>query len=215
MQTGFSFMDIVFLIILAVFIVSRFMGYNLPKDNKKTRPNKVLKFPSDSVQDVSSEKLNQKPIDKGLSHLKGVELIKKADNSFSEKEFLSGAELAYQMYYSAINEQDEETLESMMAPRKFDEIMEGIETLEAEGKKRVVLIDKIHKIEILDAKLHGLTAIIDVKYVVEQTDFIEDLSKDPKKVKQKPKKVTSVWTWAKSVGSDDLNWELETMALLS
>lgn len=221
MQTGFSFMDIVFLIVIAVFVISRFMGHNLPKDDKKTKPSKILNFPADSAQDgAQSKKADKKPLKvendiTDLSGLEGIQLIKKADNQFSETEFLSGAELAYKIYYDAVNEQDEETLENMLAPRKFDEIMENIESLEAEDKKRVVIIEKINKVEILDAKLHGRTAIIDVKYIVEQTDVIDGLKKDPQKIKKKSKKVTSVWTWAKSIDSEDLNWELETMALLS
>lgn len=220
MQAGFSALDIVFLIILAIFIVTRFMGNSLPKeDKKKQKDKKVIKFPSEVMtqEEVETIQKQTKPAEplKNLEGLEGIDLIKKADRDFSEKDFLSGAELAYQMYYDAMNEVDEETLENMIAPRKFDEIMESIETLESENKKRFVLIDKFKDIEIIDAKLHGRTAILDVKYSVLQTDVIEDIDKDIDSIKKAPKEVSTVWTWAKSIDSDDLNWELETMALLS
>ncbi len=218
METGFSALDIVFLVVLAIFIISRFMGHQLPKDDKKNH-KKVVKFPMNVAEEIEESQTKPKPKvilpEKELKNLSGVELIKKADLHFNEKEFLSGAELAYQMYYDAINDMDEETLENMIAPRKFDEIMESIETLESEGKKRLVKIDKLSNIEILDAKLHGRTAIIDVKYTAMQTDVIEDLETKVADVKADAKEITSVWTWARSIDSDDLNWELETMALIS
>ena len=215
MQAGFSALDIVFLILLAVFIVSRFMGNQLPKDDKKSK--KVLKFPEDVIKEVEKvQKEQKKKVSlKHLEGLSGVKLIEQADKDFKKKEFLSGAELAYQMYYDAINDKDEDTLEGMVAPRHFDEIMESVETLESENKKRFVLIEKIENVEIVEAKLHGRTAIIDVKYVAQQTDVIEseDLSEDD--VEKAPSEVVSIWTWARSIDSEDLNWELERITLLS
>lgn len=215
MQAGFSALDIVFLILLAVFIVSRFMGNQLPKDDKKSK--KVVKFPEDVIKEVEKvQKEQKKKVSlKHLEGLSGVKLIEQADKDFKKKEFLSGAELAYQMYYDAINDKDEETLEGMVAPRHFDEIMESVETLESENKKRFVLIEEIENVEIVEAKLHGRTAIIDVKYVAQQTDVIEseDLSEDD--VAKAPSEVVSIWTWARSIDSEDLNWELERITLLS
>ena len=215
MQAGFSALDIVFLILLAVFIVSRFMGNQLPKDDKKSK--KVVKFPEDVIKEVEKvQKEQKKKVSlKHLEGLSGVKLIEQADKDFKKKEFLSGAELAYQMYYDAINDKDEETLEGMVAPRHFDEIMESVETLESENKKRFVLIEEIENVEIVEAKLHGRTAIIDVKYVAQQTDVIEseDLSEDD--VEKAPSEVVSIWTWARSIDSEDLNWELERITLLS
>ncbi len=215
MQAGFSALDIVFLILLAVFIVSRFMGNQLPKDDKKSK--KVVKFPEDVIKEVEKvQKEQKKKVSlKHLEGLSGVKLIEQADKDFKKKEFLSGAELAYQMYYDAINDKDEDTLEGMVAPRHFDEIMESVETLESENKKRIVLIEEIENVEIVEAKLHGRTAIIDVKYVAQQTDVIEseDLSEDD--VEKAPSEVVSIWTWARSIDSEDLNWELERITLLS
>ena len=215
MQAGFSALDIVFLILLAVFIVSRFMGNQLPKDDKKSK--KVVKFPEDVIKEVEKvQKEQKKKVSlKHLEGLSGVKLIEQADKDFKKKEFLSGAELAYQMYYDAINDKDEETLEGMVAPRHFDEIMESVETLESENKKRFVLIEEIENVEIVESKLHGRTAIIDVKYVAQQTDVIEseDLSEDD--VAKAPSEVVSIWTWARSIDSEDLNWELERITLLS
>lgn len=215
MQAGFSALDIVFLILLAVFIVSRFMGNQLPKDDKKSK--KVVKFPEDVIKEVEKvQKEQKKKVSlKHLEGLSGVKLIEQADKDFKKKEFLSGAELAYQMYYDAINDKDEDTLEGMVAPRHFDEIMESVETLESENKKRFVLIEEIENVEIVEAKLHGRTAIIDVKYVAQQTDVIEseDLSEDD--VEKAPSEVVSIWTWARSIDSEDLNWELERITLLS
>lgn len=220
METGFSALDIVFLVVLAIFIISRFMGHQLPKDDKKTN-KKVVKFPV-STAEIEAQKAEEvKPApkvvlsEKDRKNLSGIELIKKADRDFNEKDFLSGAELAYQMYYDAINEMDEDTLENMVAPRKFDEIMESIETLESEGKKRLVKIEEVTSIEVLDAKLHGRTAIVDVKYTAQQTDVIENIDTKADDIKSDAKEVTTVWTWARSVDSDDLNWELESIALLS
>tara|TARA_R110000868_G_scaffold218576_1_gene468970 strand:+ start:114898 stop:115545 length:648 start_codon:yes stop_codon:yes gene_type:complete len=215
MQTGFSFLDVIFLIVMAIFIATRFFGHKLPKDDKKLNKKNVVKFPNSEISEVVKEQVKPKHKKVDLSKLSGLEQIKATDKSFKEKDFIAGATNAYQMYYDALNERDEKTLENMLAPRKFDEIMESIESLEEEGKQRFVDIDTFKNVEIIDARLHGRTAIIEVKYIVMQKDFIEDLDtkKSPKSLKNK--EVSTVWTWARSVESDDLNWELESIALLS
>ncbi|MFT7144740.1 MAG: putative lipid-binding transport protein (Tim44 family) [Alphaproteobacteria bacterium] len=213
MQTGFSFLDIVFLIVMAIFIVSRFTGNKMPKDGKKTTKN-VVKFPEKTVESVKAAPA-RKVSKVDMKNLSGLEQIKVVDSSFNKKDFLEGSEFAYKMYYDALNERDEETLEGMLAPRKFDEIMESVESLEEEGKQRYVAIQKIKSVEVLDARLHGRTAIIDVKYTVMQKDSIEKLNADKPSTKTKEKEVSTVWAWAKSVDSEDLNWELESISLLS
>lgn len=214
MQTGFSFLDIVFLIVMAIFIVTRFMGHKLPKDNKKETKN-IVKFPKTTAGIKEKPVVVSKAKQADIEKLSGIEQIKSVDKDFNEKEFLSGSELAYKMYYDAINERDEETLEAMVAPRKFDELMESIETLEEEGKQRFITLDSMKSVEILDARLHGRTAIVDVKYVCLQQDSIEKLDTKKSSAKVKQKEVSTVWSWAKSIDSDDLNWELESISLLS
>lgn len=215
MQGAFGFMDFIILLMVAAFIVSRFMGHNLPKEDPKDKEKLKNIVPFPEMTPTEKPKVVQKPMKKDIQGLSGVAQIQAMDPSFNEKEFLSGATSAYDMYIDAYNERDEEALDALLAPKKLDEVMDDIEALEEDGKQRLFVLEKMENVEIIDAKLHGRTAIIDVKYTALQKESVSKIGTKPSAVRSKAKEISQIWTWARNIDSDDLNWELESTSLLS
>ena len=169
----------------------------------------VVPFPETEKKSSKANKPKNR-VPKNIDDLSGIEQVKAADSSFNKKEFTEGAKAAYFMFYEAINEVDEETLDDLTAPRVFDRFMEKVESLEAQGQKQVFDIKEIVEAEIVDARVHGQTAIIDVKYKANHVEFIVDgedslVSGDDETAKE----VNTVWTWARNINAEDPNWELE------
>jgi len=213
MQEGVTILDILVLVVLAGFIYTRFKGHDLPKDvkTKKKKSERVVTFPQ---KEVVSKNTKIRSV-KNLENLSDIDQIKASDPSFNEKEFIKGAQSAYEMYYESLNEVDEETLESLLVPKLFDQVMEKVEVAEAEGQQLFVDVVAVKDTQIVDAKMHGRTAVVDVKYVAEQSEYTEDADGDVVKGSNDTKKVSSVWRWVRPVDADDLNWDLESITPVS
>ena len=224
-MNGTSFIDFILLVIFIAFIVSRFMSHKLPKDdkNKKNIQSQQKKHgqPRTTSKGNSQENvvtLGQRPARKStfqpekisqeeLEKIKGVDKIRAVDPTFNEAEFKDGAKQAFMLYWQAVAEKDEETLQNLLAPRLFDSTMDTIDTLEDAGKHRVTRIDKFDDLEIVDTRVNGLTALIDLKYTV--TWAQSDVKNDTTSTQAQAKTTRTVWTLARNLSDEDPNWELE------
>lgn len=206
--------DLLFLVIVGVFIFSRFFSHKLPKDLKKKGKKhhaRVLDFPKTPDQ---AAKPKPKPAAKKVdwSHLSGLDQVKAADPKFNDKEFLKGAQGAYEFYYDVWNKKDDEALANLCSPKLMDSLVEKLDALDAKDQSPQVEIKRIVSTKIADARMSGRTAIIDVTFVAEQSE--NTVSSTGKIVgKQKPaKEVTTIWTLARPIDADDPNWVLESIA---
>jgi predicted lipid-binding transport protein (Tim44 family) len=206
--------DIIIFIAVGIFIYTRFFGHTLP-GGKPKRPGAKRKKKPTHLKPVKTEEAKPqpakvvplKPTKTGLAGLKEI------DKNFNEKEFLNGAKQAFVMYHKAWEAEDEDTLASLLAPNLFDEVMDDLETAEAENKKPFLELDEKIEATIIDGRLNGRTEVIEVKYSAQiLQDYIGQTAKSSRK---KSKAVTQVWVWARPVESDDPNWQLEAINAVS
>ncbi len=210
--------DFIVMAALGVYIYTRFTGHKLPKDKKKpssqNKTAKVVDFPKDIIQEKTAKPVIKTP--KNLKDMSGIEQIKAMDPSFKKQEFLSGASAAYEMYYESFSEQDEETLEGLLSSKLYDDVMEKIDRASDAQQTMHIDVKKIEDVSIVDAHMHGRTAVIDVKYIVEQCDYtLDDKGSVVAGDKEKSKKDTVIWTWTRPVDTDDPNWDLEKITPVS
>ena len=196
MQT-FTFLDIIMAIAILAFIVTRFMGNELPKETAKQKKKSHLKV-------VKPEKVVEAETEED-----GFSAIQKIDPSFNKRDFLKGAKHGYKMFYDALNNADDTLLDDLTAPRIYDVYLEEREALAEQNKKRITHVSKIISAELLGARIHGQTAIVEIKYVAQHQEGIVDI--DVKNPALTDKETTTVWTWARNVKSTDPNWELESI----
>lgn len=206
MQQGGSFIDFIIIALMVWFIYSRFTSTKLPKDKGKKQLGMTNILP---LKDVGKSK----PVEA----LSGMDELKKADRSFKEKDFIAGATEGFRYFYQATSERDEDMLDSLTAPKLFDEIMDGIEEKNDAGIMVKTDVKEITSVAIVDTRINGRTAIIQVKYDAKLAEYEEDIEsgKVVKNPSKRSKAISTIWTWARPVDSDDPNWELEEISALS
>ena len=132
-----------------------------------------------------------------------------ADPSFDPKQFLNGAQMAYEMIVTAFAGGDRDTLRPLLS----DEVMEGfaaaIADREANGQSMSTTLIGIDKMAITDASLKGkiarVTTRIDSQMISATYDRDGNLIEgDPNKVAD----VVDVWTFERRVDADHPNWLL-------
>ena len=139
----------------------------------------------------------------------GVRAIIAADPSFDVARFLEGAQAAYRMILEAYWKDDREELRDLVSPDVFDSFDEAIREREAAGHRldnRLVLIERA---VIEDARLSGRTAEIEVRFDADIAAVTRDSSNEVVAGTMTDAIEThDVWTFRRTLGSDDPNWLL-------
>jgi len=150
-------------------------------------------------------------VDVNSSIGKALKAMKGAEPAFSVNEFLSGASGAYEMILMAFENGHMETLQQFLSDDVFTSFVSVVENRESEG---MVIDTKF--IGVREMKLTGATfnpatreGEITLKFVGELTSVVRDrageiIEGNPDEVKRQK----DVWTFARTMGSDDPNWKL-------
>lgn len=222
--------DLLILVGFIYFIFSRFFGTKLPKDDSKKDPNAPQRKGFGQPQDARSQEPGKvvemprkppvtvkpkKPVvsPEVLAKLEGAERLKAVDPTFDEKAFLSGARQGFTLYWQAVTDYDEETLDALTSPRVYDEIMDRIEPLHEEGRVLLTRIDKITSVTLAETRVSGRSAIAEVLYEAEIAQ--SEVKKNTKTTSSSAKPYKAIWVWARNIDDPDPNWELEEIQPLN
>lgn len=231
-----EFLDLstIITIAVAVFVLLRLRsvlgkrtGYQKPDDfmrEMKTPPpanddpqdltDNVVKLPTRKKSAEAEEKnpyleeINE--IAKPRTKLnKGLKEVLEHDSTFSPKEFLSGAEMAYEMVVNAFADGDRKSLRNLLS----DEVYESFSSVIADRESRDETVQfsfvGIDDANILASEMKGSSANITVKFISQMVSAT--FSKDGKLVDGDENTVASVkdiWTFARDTNSRNPNWEL-------
>lgn len=209
--------DIIVIGLVIAVIVTRFTKFKLPKDPRdsaarradveRLRGRPLLRDdePRDVTAQAQATKLDdapnpvRKPSAKDLQAaakgLTGMAKIKALEPGFNEADFIDGAKGAYGYFYTCWNAKDEEGLANLCAPALFDRLMVQ---LQDERMWEETHVDEITDVAILEARVHGKTAVIDVAF-----DTLE------REGTSAARRVKRLWVLARPLGSDDPNWEVQ------
>ncbi len=203
-----SIIDIIVFAAFAIFIFSRFSDGKMPKSSDIRSRCKTRKKQVRSVVDFPKSPDPEK--DDGS--IPGLAELKKKDVSFREKSFLNGSKKAYKFYYKKWNEKDDESLEKLLSPTLVNDAIIKFDKMDEKGITPKIIIEKIELVKIAEVRLNGQTAIISVKFSVMQSEnMLDEKGKIVGKEKES-KTVKTIWTMAKAVNSNDLNWEVESIS---
>lgn len=139
----------------------------------------------------------------------GLLAIRNVDRTFEPREFLQGAEAAYEMIVTAFADGDRRTLRSLLSPDVFDGFVAAIADREARGERIESRFIGISAADIQEAELKGSIAHVTVKFRSQLVSAT--LNKDGDVVEgdtQTVSDVTDVWTFARDTSSRDPNWQL-------
>lgn len=140
---------------------------------------------------------------------KGLRAIIGDDPDFHPKEFLTGAQSAYEMIVMAFAEGNKRSLSQLLSEDVYDGFVEAISGREERSEQVETRFVGIEQADIVEAGLKNKSAQVTVKFVSQLITATRDkagevIEGDPKKVRE----VTDIWTFAREVTSRDPNWKL-------
>ena len=207
-----QYFDIIIFAILAGYLgikLYRTLGVKT-KIETKTSTNK----PSHSNTDeIDSETLVAKEdIKKDISQGQGVDYLKQIDKNFNEKQFLIGANKAYEIMTQAKNTGNKKLLISMLEDNVFRVFEKEILDREMKGNFIETTKVEVNKSEIIDAKVDNNIAYITVAFNVNIGTLVR--ASDSSVISDSLKKLVTYsnnWIFCRSLDSDNPNWKLDSI----
>ncbi len=194
MSNNFGYIDIILLGMIAGFIILRLRSI---LGRKTGHESKV--YPTFAEKEFNIPKNEAKPAKQDLENLEGKD----------KKEFLRGAEIAYESILTSFASGDLIKLKNLLSPDMFSNFSEAIKTRNKEGiKSEFTFIGvKESSLEKYDKIKDNLFAT--VKFVAEVISIKKDkenkiLEGNPDKIKF----VTDSWKFTRNIKQKDLNWYL-------
>jgi predicted lipid-binding transport protein (Tim44 family) len=137
--------------------------------------------------------------------------MKGVDPDFSVREFLQGARAAYEMILMAFERGDLASVKPFLSPEVYDAFAGVVEERHRNGYKVEATFVGISDLALRDAVFdrQSREAEIAVRFVGELTSVVRDSAGNV--VEGSPtaiKRQKDVWTFARTMGSDDPNWIL-------
>ena len=194
MSNSFGYLDIILLGMIAGFIILRLRSI---LGRKTGHESKI--YPNFAEKEFSMPQKDVQPIKKNLDILEGQD----------KKEFLKGAEIAYESILTSFANGDLIKLKALLGSNMFSNFSEAIKTRNKENIKSEftfigVKESSVEKYEKIKDNLFAT-----VKFVAEVISVKKD--KDNKIIEGNPDKikfVTDSWKFTRNIKQKDLNWYL-------
>lgn len=207
--------DLIVIALVAAIVVSRFTKFRLPKDPRdsaqrrsdldRLRGKPLVRDDAPNVVDITAQTAARKADERKapvpakaaeVKHLSGLAKIKAMEPGFKDETFLEGAKAAYAYFYQSWNAKDEEALANLCAPGLYDRLISELHSADWQP----VQLDDLRDAEIVNARVHGKTAVIEVQF-----DSVECEGE------ASPRQLQRRWVLARPLNSEDPNWELESI----
>ncbi|SLN56422.1 Tim44-like domain protein [Roseivivax jejudonensis] len=150
-------------------------------------------------------------VPEGSDSARALSQMKQAEPSFGVADFLSGARGAYEMILMAFERGKLDEIEPFLAPDVYDSFAEVVEAREAQGLTIEAEFVGVRELTLTEATFDTTTrmAEITVRYVGELTQVVKDAEGNVVEGSaSQVKRQKDVWTFARTMGADDPNWQL-------
>jgi predicted lipid-binding transport protein (Tim44 family) len=227
MNEGLQVLDMLVLLALAVFFISRLrniLGKNIDDSKKpdskhpRNQQQRVIHLRDVKNQDAAdiaaaiAQVEDDAPLmadigDPDVS--KGLMDIKSAEPGFNVREFLNGAKMAFEMIVDAYAKGDKSQLRALLSKDIYADFESAIDEAKKTGTREETTVVAIQSADVVRARLNGKTAEISVNFMSEQITVErgkdgEIISGDPSKTEL----VSDEWTFAREVRASNPNWTL-------
>ena len=194
MSNQFGFIDIILLAMLAAFIILRLRNILGRKTGHQGRPT-------------------SKYFSKGMEVLKDIEnndAIKAGNvNEEAKKQFLKGAEVAYEQIITSFSKGDKKTLKPLLEKKMFNRFSEVIDERKSKEIKYETTFIGLKSAKILEFKKIENIYKVTVNFVSEIITCVKD--KNNRIIEGNPdviKTVNDIWRFSKNMWSQDPTWYL-------
>lgn len=228
MSEGFQFFDIIFLAMLAGFIVLRLRsvlgrrtGSERPPSEEVQRrySGRAMESPARDQATIDAAPATGAPapyrlvLKESSAAADGIAAIRQKDRHFNLDEFVRGASHAYDLILNGFWSGDRESFRPFVSPEIYEQFDRAIRNREKDGLTLQNRIEEVERIEVVDARLHGATAEITLRYHTEAVFVTSD--REGRVIDGNPVdrvKVEDVWTFERDLTSTDPNWILISTA---
>lgn len=201
---------------IAIFLILRLRSVLGTRDGFEKPPSKVSDRSRRSRPDL--EVIEGGPdhdvvdhVPEGSDSAKALSRMKAVDQSFRVGEFLQGARGAYEMIVMAFEKGDLASVRPYLSDEIYAAFASVVEERRAKGLKVDATFVGLAEIGLKEAEFDTTTqeAEITVRFLGELTYVVRDaagdiVEGDPNAIKRQ----RDVWTFARTMGSDDPNWIL-------
>ena len=194
MSNSFGYLDIILLGMIAGFIILRLRSI---LGRKTGHESKV--YPNFAEKKFSMPKKEAEAVEQNLDVLEGNE----------KKEFLRGAEIAYESILTAFANGDLIKLKSLLSSNMFSNFSDAIKSRNKEGVKSEFTFIGIKESSVEKYEKIKDNLFATVKFVAEVISVKKD--KENKIIEGNPDKikfVTDSWKFTRNIKQKDLNWYL-------
>ena len=194
MNSGFEYLDIILLAIIAGFIILRLRGIL----GRRTGHEKK------DFGDVFGKKVTQSGSEKKVVNLNSGKL----DNAAKEQ-FIKGAEKAYEMIVTSFAQGDKKTLKPLLNKKIFQNFSDEIDYRKKENLKSELTFVSVKSAEIKNFEKKDNNYTFTVNFVSEIITCKKD--KNNNVIEGNPdiiKTVKDVWKFSKNMWSSNPNWYL-------
>lgn len=221
MGDGFQFFDLIFLGLIATFILLRLRGVLGARTGHEKKPEdwqsgKTGPVPGRREGTVVTLPRRAGP-GGGEAALSPGEIrlrqtlteIALADPQFDADDFADGARQAYEMIIIGFARGDRDILRSMVGDEVFANFDAAIMARQAAGQSMETRLAAISSARIVQAALRGKTAEVTVKFVADLISWVNNSAGELVQGHPSlPQQVSELWTFARETDSADPNWML-------
>ena len=199
--------DLIILAAIAVFVISRLYAVLGQKTGAEPRSRQLREVPvraAEQADETAAEQDKRKlrPAFTGPAAA-GMEAIASEDPSFSPDEFVRGARKAYELIVAAFAEGDRDALRALVDQDVFDAYSDAIAERQRDGTEAMRLM-RVRQARIVEASVDGThTGRVLVSFESDLSDG-ENL-----------RAAKEIWTFKRSLRSEDPNWLLDEVATAS
>lgn len=199
------FIDIIIFAVIAVLLVLRLRSVLGQRTGYDEQPKRDNRLDTGSAEVISIDSGRRANIVEGH----GLDALRQADRSFSEKDFLNGAASAFQMILNAYAEGDLANLKRLLSYDLLQSFTQSVQQRAKEGELLSITLDELRDVKIVDAKVFDNTASVTVEFQSTQTRVLSD--KDGNTIEDEDtgtRDLIDIWTFERDLTLDDPNWKL-------
>lgn len=217
---SFQFIDIIFLAMVAGFIVLRLRsvlgrrtGHEPPRKTRAKQPSQTEADNVVSMPPPRSESdemvLDTESSYQGTALEAGLLQVKAANPAFEATGFLAGAAAAFEMIVVAYAKNELNTLKPLLSPEVYSQFASMVQDRESRGESMETELITTRPPKLESVEMQKEMAIVSVRFQSEQVNVIKDQSGavidgDEDHIES----VTDIWTFARDTSSPDPNWLL-------
>jgi len=221
MGGDFAYLDIVFLAMVAGFLIFRLRSVLGRRTGTEKRPPDPFQAPAEPrrlaqattpAPPAGAERAGASPAPAETSTgalAQGLRQIAAADPSFTPESFVDGARTAFSWIVEAFAKGDTKSLRPLLHDEVYNNFAAAIEARTRAGETHETVLVGIKSADLLEARMQNRVAFVTVKFVSEQVNVTrnresEVIEGDPVRVVT----ITDIWTFARDTRSRDPNWSL-------